>query len=269
MKAGQGKPEPKIKETKSVPASSDFPDLLRSDSSISKQRLQAFQRTHARLFGLSKEEWARKRDLLLRAGVSESEAGKIALYLPAALGFSLSKLKDLVKLCSQYDISLNRILRRDPLVLSLPRNLCSKHFKQMKEIGFSEREIKQLVEAYPMILGLPLTHWTIKRIQQLKDDGFDTKSIATSLESSFVQNPAVAANLNDEMSEMVKYLISLGVSPEEPLARHIDPCSLDHIKMVSDVWAGPPIYCSNVQLRRLFRRANWLLSEWTEVQNYC
>ena len=28
--------------------------------------------------------------------------------------------------------------------------------------------IEQLVEAYPMILGLPLTHWAIKRIEQLK-----------------------------------------------------------------------------------------------------
>ena len=95
----------------------------------------------------------------------------------------------------------------------------------------------------------------------------------------------MAADLNDEMSEMVKYLVSLGVSPEEPLARRIDPsscdhmctvinhgyvydeygCSVDHIKTIADVWAGPPIYCSSVQLRRLLRRASWLLQEWTEV----
>ena len=125
MKSGSevGKPDSKIGETKPVSASEDLSDLLRSDVSINKQRLQAFHRAHARLFGLSKEEWVRKRDLLLRAGASESEAGKIALYLPAALGFSLSRLQDLVKLCNQYDISLSRILRRDPLVVSLPRNL--------------------------------------------------------------------------------------------------------------------------------------------------
>ncbi len=75
------------------------------------------------------------------------------------------------------------------------------------------------------------------------------KSIATSLESSFVQVwkhcsvykmffvmnvyvqnvPAIATDLTDEMSEMVKYLVSLGISPEEPLARRIDPTSCNYI----------------------------------------
>ncbi len=106
-------------------AAEEISDILKSEGAVSKQKLQAFQRTHSRLFGVSKEEWLRKRDLLVRAGMSGTEAGRIALYLPPALGFSLAKLQHLVKLCKQYDLNMSRILRRDPLVVSLPRNLVS------------------------------------------------------------------------------------------------------------------------------------------------
>lgn len=115
--------DPKNESKRRVTPVEEISELLKADGTLSKQRLQAFQRAHARLFGLSKDEWVRKRDLLVRAGVSESDAGKIALNMPASLGFSLSRLQDVVKLCKQYDMNLSRILRRNPLVVCLPRNL--------------------------------------------------------------------------------------------------------------------------------------------------